>query len=60
MELKFRMMKITIEVDDRIYTAEDPEAEYFWELAELFVSASRSAGYTDVTIKKHVCDLETL
>jgi hypothetical protein len=54
------MMKITIEVDDRIYTAEDPEAEYFWELAELFVSASRSAGYTDGTIEKHVCNLETL
>jgi hypothetical protein len=53
-------MKVTIELDDRIYTAEDPEAEYFWELAELFVSTARSAGYTDTTIKKHVCDLETL
>ena len=53
-------MKITIELDDRVYTAEDPEAEYFWELAELFVSTARSAGYTDVTIKKYVCNLETL
>jgi len=53
-------MKVTIELDDRVYTSEDPEAEYFWELAELFVSAARAAGYTDETIKKHVCDLETL
>lgn len=60
MELKLRVMKVTIELDDRVYTAEDPEAEYFWELAELFVSTARSAGYTDVTIKKYVCNLETL
>jgi hypothetical protein len=53
-------MKVTIELDDRVYTSEDPEAEYFWELAELFVSAARAAGYTDETIKKHVCNLETL
>jgi len=53
-------MKVTIELDDRVYTAEDLEAEYFWELAELFVSTARSAGYTDVTIKKYVCNLETL
>lgn len=53
-------MKVTIELDERVYTAEDPEAEYFWELAELFVSVARAAGYSETTIKKYVCDLETL
>jgi len=53
-------MKITIELDDRVYTAEEMDAQYFWELAELFVSVAKAAGYTEETIKKHVCNLETL
>lgn len=53
-------MKVTIELDDRVYSAEEIDAEYFWELAELFVSVAKAAGYSETTIKKHICNLETL
>lgn len=53
-------MKITIELDERIYSAEDPEGERYNELIELFVAVSKAAGYTDLTIEEHICKSETL